>query len=169
MDYWRRGMRDLVAQRIYGTPDRVLVDPHAPYRPCGIPVRRLSIDPREHRRCRPYIRTALLEGTESKHEGETRVREDHPERTRQAVRHACRCGGGLRSRCRPAQRPHAGRVCRLGASRWGEKRDVSRPAVLRERSVAECLLLRSSHRALEAQEPLRPYLLDAYSRLEERA
>jgi hypothetical protein len=31
------------------------------------------------------------------------------------------------------------------------------------------LLLRSSNRALEAQEPLRQYILDAYSRLEERA
>ena len=31
------------------------------------------------------------------------------------------------------------------------------------------LLLRSSNRALEAQEPLRQYILDAYSRLEEHA
>jgi hypothetical protein len=51
----------------------------------------------------------------------------------------------------------------------GEKRDVSRPAVLRDGVRRNFLLLRSSNRALEAQEPLRQYILDAYSRLEERA
>src|SRR2546430_12052122 len=91
-DYWRREMRDLVAQRLYDTPDCVFVEPHAPYRPCGIPVRRLHIDPRERSPCRPYIRTALLEGTEVQARRRTRVREDHPERTRQAARQACRSG-----------------------------------------------------------------------------
>jgi hypothetical protein len=64
-------MRDRVTQRIYDTRDCVFVEPHAPYRPCGIPVRRLHIDPRERSRCRAYIPTALLEDTYvSKHEGE---------------------------------------------------------------------------------------------------
>ena len=50
-------------------------------------------------------------------------------------------------------------------------RSVSFPA--RQYSVngvrRNFLLLRSSNRALEAQEPLRQYILDAYSRLEESA
>jgi hypothetical protein len=59
------------AEGIYDTPDCVFVEPHAPYRPCGIPVRRLRIDPRERSRCRAHIPTALLEGTcVSKLEGE---------------------------------------------------------------------------------------------------
>ena len=131
-------MRKRVAHGIDDTPNRVFVEPHAPYRPCGIPVRRLHIDPRERSRCRAYIPTALLEGTYvSKHEGELVSVRIIANRTRQAVRQVCRCGGGLRNRCRPAQQPHAGRVCRLGASRCGEKRDVSRQAVLRERSTAD--------------------------------
>jgi hypothetical protein len=61
-----------------------------------------------------------------------------------------------------------GRVCRLGTSRWGEKRDVSRQYSVNG-ARRNFLLLRSSNRALEAQEPLRQYILDAYSRLEESA
>ena len=152
-------MPDGVATRICDTPDRVFVDPHAPYRPCGIPVRRLHIDPRERRQCRAYIPTARLEGTSVQARRRTRAREDHPERTRQAARHACRCGGGLRTRCRPAQRPHAGRVCRLGTSRWGEKRDVSRAAVLRKWSAAEFpapSVLQSSTRSTGAAPAVHP-------------
>jgi hypothetical protein len=68
---------------------------------------------------------------------------------------------------------------RSAASRWsgvpsgnvamGEKRDVSRPAVSVNGVTRNVLRLRSSHRALEAQEPLRQSILDAYSRLEESA
>ena len=57
-------MPDRVAERIYDTLVCVFVEPHAPYRPCGIPVRRLYIDPRERSQCRRYIPTALLEGTD---------------------------------------------------------------------------------------------------------
>ena len=55
--------------------------------------------------------------------------------------------------------------------RHGGGRSVSFPA--RQYSAngvrRNFLLLRSSDRALEAQEPLRQYILDAYSRLEESA
>jgi hypothetical protein len=169
VDYWRREMPDRVAEGLYDTRDRVFVEPHAPHRPCGIPVRRLYIDPCERRRCRAYIPTALVEGTSVHARRRMRVREDHPETN--AASHQARLPmrGGLRTRCRPDQRPHAGRVCHLGASRW--RRSVTCPA--RQCSVngvtRNVLLLRSSNRALEAQEPLRQYILDAYSRLEDRA
>ena len=162
-------MRNRAAQGIYDTPDRVFVGPHAPYRPCGIPVRRLHIDPRERRQRRPYIPTALLEGTSVQARRRTRVREDHPEVTRQTARQACRCGGDLRTPCRPAQRPQAGRVAVWERHEWG--RSVT--CLARQYSVIgvrrNSLLLRSSNRALEAREPLRQYILDANSRLEERA
>jgi hypothetical protein len=158
------------SQDIYDTPDRVFVEPHAPYRPCGIPVRRLHIDPRERSRCRAYIPTALLEGTYvSKREGEhVSVRIIPNERGKLSGKLAD-AEVVFANRCRPAQRPHAGRVCRLGASRCG--RSVKFPArQYSEHGVRRnFLLLRSSNRALEAQEPLRQYILDAYSPLEERA
>jgi hypothetical protein len=163
-------MPDGVAERICDTPERVFVEPHAPYRPCGIPVRGLHIDPRERSRCRAYIPTALLEGTYvSKHEGELVSVRIIPNEHGKPSGKLADAEVVFAKRCRPAQRPHAGRVCRLGASRCGEKRDVSRQAVLRDGVRRNLLLLRSSNRALEAQEPLRQYILDAYSRLEERA
>lgn len=55
-------MSDRVPEQICDTPDRVFVDPHVPHRPCGIPVRRLYIDPRERRRCRAYIARGTLGG-----------------------------------------------------------------------------------------------------------
>lgn len=162
-------MRNGASQGIYDTPDCVFVGPHAPYRPCGIPVRRLHIDPRERRQRRPYIATALLEGTSVQARRRTRVREDHSDGTRQAARQACRCGDGLRTPCRPAQRSEAGRVAVWERHERG--RSVTWPA--RQYSVTgvrrNFLLLRSSNRALEAGEPLRQYILDGYSRLEERA
>ena len=162
-------MRNRATQRIHDTPDCVFVEPHAPYRPCGIPVRRLHIDPCERSQCRTYIPTARLEGTSVQARRRARVREDHPEVIRQAARQACRRGGGLRNRCRADQRSQAGRVAVW--ERHDAGRSVTCPA--RQYSVngvrRNLLLLRSSNRALEAQEPLRQYILDAYSRLEERA
>ena len=62
----------------------------------------------------------------------------------------------------------------IGFSVW-ERRDGGRNVTFPARQYSvngarrNFLLLRSSNRALEAQEPLRQYILDAYSRLEESA
>ena len=162
-------MRDLVAQRLDDTPDCVFVEPHAPYRPCGIPVRRLHIDPRERSRCRALMPTARLEGTNIQARRRTRAREDHLHRARQAARHACRWEVVFAT--------HAGPLSRLtlvGFAAW-DRHDAGRSVTSPARQYAvygvrrNFLLLRSSNRALEAQEPLRQSILDAYSRLEERA
>ena len=72
---------------------------------------------------------------------------------------------------------HAGPLSGLtlvGCAVW-ERRDGGRSVTCPARPYSvngvrrTFLLLRSSNRALEAQEPLRQYILDAYSRLEERA
>jgi hypothetical protein len=135
----------LACRSRHGSPD-----PHAPDRSCGILVRRLHIDPRERRRCRASIPTALVEGTSVHARRRTRVREDHPERTGKPP--GTLADAEVVFAPDPARSaPHAGRVCRLGASRCGETRDVSRPAVLRQWSAAECpapSVLQSSTRSI---------------------
>ena len=73
--------------------------------------------------------------------------------------------------------PHAGPLSGLtlvGCAVW-ERRDGGRRVTCPARQVSvngarrNVLLLRSSNRALEAQEPLRQSILDAYSRLEDGA
>jgi len=136
----------------------LFVDAYAPYRPCVFPVRRVHIDPRERHRRRPPRLTALSEDSYVQVHGRTRVRPDHPQRARQSVRSACRRGGDLRSRHRAAW-AHMGRLRRLGASRWREERDVSRPGVLRQRSTPACPateVLKSSTRSAGAAPAVHP-------------
>ena len=162
-------MRDRVAQRLDDTPECVFVDPHAPYRPCGIPVRRLHIDPRERRRCRALMPTARLEGTNIQARRRIRARADHLHRARQAARHACRWEVVFATDAGPLSG-----FTLVGFAVW-ERHDAGRRVTSPARQYfvygvrRNFLRLRSSHRALEAQEPLRQSILDAYSRLEERA
>ena len=72
-----------------------------------------------------------------------------PERARRSRREACRCGGGLRSRSRPAQRDETDWLRSVGTSRWREKRDVSGPAVLRERGTPELRTAATRQRGAE--------------------
>src|SRR4029078_9421237 len=101
------------------------------------PVRRRRHDPREPAAAIGPRPSAVLENNHVQVQKRTRVREDHSKRARHSRREACRRGGGLRSRCRPAQRDETHWLRIVGTSRWREKRDVSGPAVLRERGTPE--------------------------------
>src|SRR3954464_226141 len=101
------------------------------------PVRRRSKNPREPAAAIGLRPSAVLENNHVQVQRRTRVREDHPQRARLSRREACRCGGGLRSRSRPAQRDETDWLRSVGTSRWREKRDVSGAAVLRERGTPE--------------------------------
>src|SRR5262245_50706776 len=103
------------------------------------PVRRRPQDPREPAAAIGPRPSAVLENNHVQVQRRTRVREDHSERARHSRREACRRGGDLRSRCRPAQRDETHWLRSVGTSRWREKRDVSSPAVLRERGTPELL------------------------------
>jgi len=78
-------------------------------------------------------------------------------------------GDGLRNPAGPLSRRKL-----VGFAAW-ERHDAGRSVTSPARQYSvygvrrNFLLLRSSNRALEAQKPLRQYILDAYSRLEERA
>src|SRR5436190_15053500 len=97
------------------------------------PVRRRSQNPREPAAANGLRPSAVLENNHVQVQRRTRVREDHSQRARLSRREACRCGSGLRSRSRPAQRDETEWLRSVGTSRWREERDVSGPAVLRER------------------------------------
>src|SRR6186713_2707234 len=101
------------------------------------PVRRRRHDPREPAAAIGLRPSAVLENNHVQVQRRTRVREDHSQRARLSRREACRCGSGLRSRSRPAQRDETDWLRSVGTSRWREKRDVSGPAVLRERGTPE--------------------------------
>ena len=87
--------------------------------------------------------------TMSKSKGELVSVKIIPERARHSRREACRCGGGLRSRSRPAQRDETDWLRSVGTSRWREKRDVSGPAVLRERGTPELRTAATRQRGAE--------------------
>src|SRR5712691_13249467 len=97
--------------------------------------------------------SAFVEDSYGQEHRRPHVREDHSQRARHARREACRCGSGLRSRCRSAQRTEAARLLHLGTSRWREKRDVPRPAVLRQRSTSELRVAASRTRRAQCTGP----------------
>ena len=59
------------------------------------------------------------------------------------------------------------RLRRLGTSRWREKRDVPRPAVLRERRTSEFRAAATRRRAAaSAQDAIRSAILEVYTSFE---
>jgi len=134
------------------TRQRSFVDAHAPHGRACNPCSHASTSTRANVAGAVGPRpSASLEDPYVQEHRRTRVREDHPERQRQSPRKTGGCRGDLRSRRRPAQRDEAGRLCSVGTSRRGKERDVSLPAVLRERRTPEfCVaapLDRGSHHA----------------------
>src|SRR5436190_3740558 len=113
------------------------------------PVRRRSQNPREPAAAIGLRPSAVLENNHVQVQRRTRVREDHSQRARLSRREACRCGSGLRSRSRPAQRDETDWLRSVGTSRWREKRDVSGPAVLRERGTPELRTAATRQRGAE--------------------
>ena len=113
------------------------------------PVRRRSQNPREPAAAIGLRPSAVLENNHVQVQRRTRVREDHSQRARLSRREACRCGSGLRSRSRPAQRDETDWLRSVGTSRWREKRDVSGPVVLRERGTPELRTAATRQRGAE--------------------
>src|SRR5678816_2908142 len=133
-----------------GCIDNESVSTHSPSGPCvPPPVRRRSENPREPAAAIGLRPSAVLENNHVQVQRRTRVREDHSQRARLSRREACRCGGGLRSRSRPAQRDETDWLRSVGTSRWREKRDVSGPAVLRERGTPELCTVATRQRGAE--------------------
>jgi hypothetical protein len=162
-------MRDLVAERLYDTPDRVFETrmrhiAHAESLFAGSISTRANVASAVRISARHSWRALM-----SKHEGElVSVRIIPNERGKPL---------GTLANAEVVFAPHAGPLSGLtliGRAVW-ERREGGRSVTcpVRQYSVngvrRNFLLLRSSNRTLEAQEPLRQYILDAYSRLEECA
>src|SRR5216683_6703981 len=102
------------------------------------PVRRRHVDPaRTLANTVGLAPTVFFGGHHVQGHRRIGVREDHSERASDSRREACRCGGDLRKRSRPAQWAEVDWLRCMGTSRWRAKRDVPRPAVLRERGTPE--------------------------------
>ena len=86
--------------------------------------------------------------------------------TRPAIPRESWPSGGDLSRSRPAHWPEIDRLRHLGTSLRRAKRDVPGPAILRRWERRDYALLRPANGDASAQEVIRDYILEAYTRTE---